>query len=133
MMAVLVLMAATIGGALATYFVDDRSRVYYRLAAGACIGNTVLGLVGYILAAWMGMSASSVAFATLLVLMTPALVDRRLPARLMGHVDEAMRRGVRNLRLGGPGLRLRAALFLSTLVLLWPLYDRAMYEKPDGI
>src|SRR5581483_5711670 len=54
MIAVLVLIAATIGGALATYFVDDRSRVYYRLAAGACIGNTVLGLVGYILAASIG-------------------------------------------------------------------------------
>jgi hypothetical protein len=133
MSAVLVLLAATVGGTLATYFVDDRSRVYYRLAAGACIGNTVLGLLGYILAAWFGMGVTSVVTAALVVMMTPALVNWRLAPRLARDVAGACWRGVGDVWAGRPGLRLRVALFLAALVLLWPLFGRAMYEKPEGI
>lgn len=133
MAAVLVLLAATLGGALATYFFDDRSRPAFRLAAGACIGSTAIALIGYILGAWLGMGGLSVALAVLVVLLTPALVDRASPSRLARDIAEAVRRGVRDLRVGRLGLRLRVILFAATVALLWPCFSRAMYEKPEGI
>jgi hypothetical protein len=138
--AVLILAAATFGGASATYFFDDRSRVSFRLAAGSCIGGVALGLIGYMLATTFGMTPAVVACAAVLVAAAPSLLGlvpamgERAPARrLVCDVGEGARRGWRDLVVARPGFRLRLGLFVGALVLLWPLFHRSMYEKPEGI
>src|SRR3979409_1770961 len=49
-------MLATASGTLASYLYDEGAAFAARLCAGACIGITTLGLVGFIFASFLGLT-----------------------------------------------------------------------------
>src|SRR5947209_19832928 len=75
-----VALLATAGGALATYLYDEGAPFGARLCTGCCTGLALLGLVGFIVSSFLGLTPVAIALATLL-LFSPALLlideDRR--------------------------------------------------------
>ena len=64
----LLVLVAVAGGALATYLYDDESPLPARVAAGAPLGLTLLGLAGFVLASMIGFNGASVFVAAIVVL-----------------------------------------------------------------
>src|SRR5512143_3903290 len=93
----LVLMAAA-GGTLATYWgvEQDEMPLLVRLAAGAALGLTLFGLVGLLVALFLGLGAAALAGATLVVVAPlAALAKARVRTRLacdLHTVPQALRR-----------------------------------------
>jgi hypothetical protein len=121
--ALLILLAAVLGGAVATYLYEERAGAAYRIACGACLGMTVLGLAGYVAASTLGMGPLALALAALLTLGVPLWLVRDGLARLLRQIRAGIRR---------PPVS-RVAWFLAVFVVLWLCYDRAMIVKDDGI
>ena len=123
-LALLVALLAVLAGALATWLFEERAGLVYRLAVGSCLGFTVLGLFGYVAAAWMGMGPLSVWTATLLTVALPTVLLRTRLAEIAGDVGAGLRRR--------PRLSHAVPLVAGVLV-LWFAYQRAMIVKDDGI
>jgi len=127
-MALLPLLLALAGGTLATYWTDERHAppLIVRLAAGAVLGVTVLGLVGLVLALAFGLGplalvgASAVAAAPLL-----SLVRRERRVRLSQDL-----RSIHAPARGRPVAALVVALMALGLVVV---FEGALYTTPDGI
>lgn len=116
-MALLVLVAAVLGGVALTLFDDEDAPTYARLAAGAALGLVLFSLLGYLSAAWLGLRGLSIGLAASLTLV-PAL---GLPRRRWQELSPARPRPAELGYALGMGL------------LLFLVFDRAYYETPAGI
>ena len=123
-MSLVLLLAAGLGGAAATYLYDDDAPLVARLAVGGPLGLAVFGLAGFVAALLLGLGPAAVA-AGLLAAAAP----------LLAFVDPARRR-----RLGAearsllvrPGGAALAAIFsyMGAAVLVWQVTDRAaLFER----
>src|SRR5438445_10678740 len=72
-------LLATAGGALATYAYDEGAWVSTRVCSGACIGLAAFGLIGFILASFLGLTPPAIAIAAVAVAAPTALLLK--PAR----------------------------------------------------
>ncbi len=127
-------LLATAGGTLATYLYDDDAPFGARLCSGACIGIATLGLVGFIFAAFIGLTPLTILL-TLGVLVLPAFSLRQTNRRNDVQRDlratyRAVRQGLfhpRRLPLG------YIVFYLIVAVILWHAFQRAMIDLPEGI
>jgi hypothetical protein len=128
----LLVLVAVAGGTLATYLYDDESPLPSRVAAGAPLGLTLLGLAGFVLASGMGFSAASVVLAALVALVPGAVALRREGARFRS--DALVARDVLAGRLRHPDRWTIALTLLAGAAawLVWRLFERAMFERADG-
>src|SRR6266699_172892 len=127
-------LLVTVSGALATYIYDRDASLGARLCTGACIGLGAFGLIGFLLASFLGLTPLTIALATILTASPFALLlrpERRQQVQAeVAASTHAIRRAVS--RPTGPAI----AYFLYyavAAVLLWLIFDRAMIERPDGI
>ncbi|MCA1574917.1 MAG: hypothetical protein LC770_10355 [Acidobacteria bacterium] len=51
----------TASGTITTYFYDEAASFASRLCAGACIGLAALGLVGFVIASFLGLTPLAIA------------------------------------------------------------------------
>ena len=130
---VLVLLA-TASGTVTTYLYDERASFASRLCTGACVGMAALGLVGFIVASFLGLTSLAIVL-TAFAIALPFLI-------LKGpHLRQALRQdltstsqAIRHALLHPSGPAIGYLLFyLLVSVILWKVYDRAMIELPDGI
>ena len=131
-MSTLLLLAASGAGTLATYLYDDESPLPSRVAAGVPLGLALVGLAGFVLASFLGLSGASVLLAVLVAFVPGALALRRSHRRMRS--DLLVSRDMLAGRLRYPD-RWTIALVLFALGatwLVWRLYERAMFEGPDG-
>jgi hypothetical protein len=130
---VLLLVMAALGGAAATYLFEDDALLPARLCMGAPLGMVGLGLAGYLLGWAFGVTMATALASATLVLVVPILVLRR--SRRWAAIDAdfaACRAGVGEA-LRTPRTTVPTVLFYAfTLVLVTWLFDRAMFESPDG-
>ncbi|MDQ2938341.1 MAG: hypothetical protein M3R67_12670, partial [Acidobacteriota bacterium] len=127
-------LLATAGGTLATYLYDAAAPFGARLCSGACIGIATLGLVGFIFAAFFGLTPLTILL-TLGVLVLPAFSLRQTNRRNDVQRDlratyRAVRQGLfhpRRLPLG------YIVFYLIVAVILWHAFQRAMIDLPEGI
>jgi hypothetical protein len=127
-------LIAVAGGAALTYLFDEDAPVQARLCMGACIGFAALGLFGFILASFFGLTPATL-ISTAAVVASPLLMllGRGCFEKVRRDVRE-MVRAVRRASLH-PSRKTNAYLVFYALValLLWFVFDRAMIEMPDGI
>jgi len=128
----LLLLAAIAGGTLATYAYDDESPLSARIAAGAPLGLTLLGLIGFALASAIGLTAATVALAASLVLLLGAAAVGPAPGRLRADVLVARDTLVGRLRHPDRWTGSLAILGAAAAWLVWRVYERAMFEGGDG-
>jgi hypothetical protein len=127
-------LIAIAGGGAVTYLFDEDAPVQARLCMGACIGFAALGLFGFILASFFGLTPVT-------LLLTAAAVASPLLLLMGGKHREAaladFHMAARDARraLLHPTLRptVHLVFYALTALLLWFVFERAMMERPDGI
>lgn len=125
-MALLLALGAIAGGALLTYLYDETAPLHARLCAGACVGLAALGLVGFVIASFIGLTPLSLALAALITAMPLALLAQPAwRARVLFDVRAAQRAWARP----NGGMIWRGALYGATAVLFWFVLDRAFFAQ----
>lgn len=133
-LAVLLTIAFTLGGALLSYYYDEDAPLTFRLCAGAVTGMVLFALVGFWLTLLLPFSEVPVAVTGLICLLPVIkLRDVSFRARVKRDGVNALAALVQFLskpRLGQIGA---LVLLLALFVVLWLFFDRAMIVKPEGI
>jgi hypothetical protein len=133
-MALILALVAVLSGALVTYLYDRDAHLLARLAAGACTGLAALGLCGFVLASFLGLTDASVLISAVVVAAPLALLAKsEWRARVRYDAGEAWR------DLSGAVMRPRAAttgaliLFVVCAVLFVKVFGRAMFVRGGEI
>src|ERR1700730_13802044 len=127
-------LIAIASGALLTYTWDEDAPLASRLCTGACIGFAMLGLIGLVLSLMIGLTAATLAV-TALLLATPVFLLRNSQRRseINADINQAIR------AISGASSEPDRWVFIYFLfyavvvVLMWLVFSRAMFEKPEGI
>ncbi|MBA3514991.1 MAG: hypothetical protein H0T77_11510 [Pyrinomonadaceae bacterium] len=124
----------TASGTITTYLYDEAASFAARLCAGACIGLAALGLVGFVIASFLGLTPLAIAL-TVVVLAFPFVTLQN--AARWGAVEEdlfAVSQRIRRFLLSPTKAPCGYILFYAAIsVVLWRVFSRAMIEVPDGI
>jgi len=132
--AILLALAAVAGATTLTYLYDRDTPLWPRLCAGVCLGFAALGLVGFVLASWMGMTTPTLVLAGL-VCASPLLLLSRAGRRqrLWEDLGESLR-AISYPGRGGMGALVGTLAFYSVAALvLASVFANAMYRTPEGI
>jgi hypothetical protein len=126
-------LLVTASGTLATYLYDEGSAFAARLCAGACIGIATLGLIGFVLASFLGLTPLTILF-TLAVQSFP-LIALRDPNR-RAFVKQDLTNAYRSVRraVSDPGRMTfgYVGFYLIVGIVLWTAFQRGMIELPEG-
>src|SRR5437588_9058725 len=121
-------------GTLLTYTYDEGAPLASRLCSGACIGFGALGLVGFILALFLGLSPLSILL-TASILATPflLLISEQRRARLNADLDRAIQAINRASTRPDRWAFIYFLFYAGVVISMWLIFSRALLEKPDGI
>jgi len=128
-------LLVTASGTLASYLYHEDVNFAARLCAGACIGIAALGLVGFVLASFLGLTPLAILLALIVIVALPFLSLSNSDRRTLVQQDlKATARSIRQA-VGNPtGLQLGYTLFyIVVAAILWRAFQRAMIETPEGI
>ena len=125
---------AIASGTLLTYTYDEDAPLASRLCSGACIGFGALGLIGFVLASFFGLTIVTLAL-TGAVLSTPFLLLINEARR--ATVDDDCNRAWQAIRRASSRpSRWTVIYFLfyaTVTVVMWLVFSRALLDKPGGI
>jgi hypothetical protein len=132
--ACLLLFIAILSGTLLTFWFDRSAPFSARLCMGACLGLAIIAWSGYLLCLAFGMSATSLALATLITAL-PACLLLQPPIRQ--SLAASFQTGSKKLRLS-LRTRDRAAIativfYLGITILLAQVFGRSAFEKSGEI
>ena len=127
-------LIAIASGALLTYTWDEDAPLVSRICTGACIGFAMMGLIGLVLSLMIGLTTATLAV-TALLLATPVFLLRN--SQLRSEINADINRAIRGIS-GASAEPDRWAFiyflfYALVVVLMWLIFSRAMFEKPDGI
>ena len=127
-------LLVTVSGALATYIYDEGASLAARLCTGACVGLAAFGLIGFMLASFLGLTPFSIALATVLTAAPFALLlDSTYCEQVQADLAESSR-AVRHAISRPTGMAIGYFFYYAiAAVLLWLIFNRAMIELPGGI
>lgn len=128
-------LLVTASGTLASYLYDEDVNFAARLCGGACIGIAALGLVGFVLASFIGFTPLAI-FLALVIIVALSLLTLKSPYRRT-LVQQNLKTTSQSIRqaLGNPtSLQLGYTLFyIVAALILWRAFQRAMIQTPEGI
>ncbi|MGI8898933.1 MAG: hypothetical protein ACR2IB_11145 [Pyrinomonadaceae bacterium] len=124
----------TASGTITTYLYDEAASFASRLCGGACIGLTALGLVGFVIASFLGLTPLAIAL-TVVVLAIPFIILRDATRwRAIKEDFSAASQSIRRSLLHPTKAPFGYVLFYAAFsIILWRIFSRAMIEVPDGI
>jgi hypothetical protein len=127
-------LIAIASGALLTYTWDEDAPLASRLCTGACIGFALLGLTGFALALFIGLTNVTLAV-TALLMATPLLLlwNRTIRAQVDADVTNASRAISRATTSPDRWAFIYFLFYAIVAVVMWLVFARALLEKPDGI
>jgi len=128
-------LIVTASGTLLSYLYDEDAGFAARLCAGACVGITALGLLGFTFASFLGLTPLAIVL-TLIVIVAMAVPSLRSPARRV-FIQQDLRHTWRSIRraLSDPArIPIGYTMFyLVVAAIFWRAFQRAMIETPEGI
>jgi hypothetical protein len=128
------LLVVTVSGTLATYAYDEVGNFPARVCMGACTGIAALGLFGFIVASFLGLTPLAIIL-TLVVLAAPLVFLKNAHRWIVVQQDSmnAWRR-VREFISYPSRIPLGYTVFYTIVaVILWCAFQRAMIDSPQGI
>lgn len=127
-------LLVTASGTIATYLYDEGASFATRVCTGACVGIAALGLVGFVVASFLGLTPASIVI-TAAVLTLPFLILRDETRRKLVRGDwKATSQTLKRNLLKPSGRNVGYALFyFAAAAILWRVFDRAMIESPEGL
>ena len=125
---------AIASGTLLTYTYDEDAPLASRLCSGACIGFALLGLVGFALASWFGLSVSTLAV-TAVLMATPGLLllNSTRRAQLGANLDQTIQAISRAVSKPDRWVIIYFLFYSGVAIGSWLIFARAIFEKPEGI
>lgn len=127
-------LLVVLSGTIATYLYDDDAPLAARLCSGACIGVTCLGLIGFVVASFLGLTAPAIGITAILcalpiaLLASPSHLER--VQRDLSQASRSIRRFTSKPDLTSAGYIL---FYLATVIVLARVFDKAIIEEPEGI
>jgi hypothetical protein len=133
-MSYLLVVIAIIGGTLITYLYDEEEGFLTRLCMGATIGLIAFGLIGLLLASLFGLSIGVVLFTALIVALPFLLLkDPRRQLQLKIDIKDAFLNILNGIYRPTKQTIGYIVFFLLLGIMMWHIYDRAMYVRNGGI
>jgi hypothetical protein len=130
----LLALLVTLSGTVATYLYDENASFGARLCAGAALGLSALGLIGFIVASFIGLTGVAVLFSAVICCSPLALVtDETIWKRLRNDLD-VVSASLRRLILKPELTSIGYFLFYGvTAIVLWKVFSRAVIEDSNGL
>ncbi|HEU4870624.1 MAG TPA: hypothetical protein VFT08_07240, partial [Pyrinomonadaceae bacterium] len=126
-------LLVTLSGTVATYLYDENASLGARLCAGAALGLAVLGLVGFVIASFIGLNGIAILFSTVICCSPLALLtDRVILERIKYDLDRVSNFS-RQLTRADPSSIGYFLFYSFTAVILWKVFDRAVIEDNTGL
>src|SRR5688572_22022898 len=130
----LLALLVTLSGTVATYLYDENASLGARLCAGACLGLAALGLVGFVVASFIGLSGVAIAISAAICCSPLALLT---DARYKHRISEDLNNTSTNIGrfLSQPDARTFGYILFYGFVALvfWRVFDRAVIEDETGL
>jgi len=129
----LLALLVTLSGTIATYLYDENASFGARLCAGAAIGLAALGLVGFVVASFIGLSGIAILFSTAICCSPLALLtDKVIQSRFKYDLDRVsiFTRQLTRADASAIGYFL---FYAVAAVVLWKVFSRAVIEDDTGL
>src|ERR1051325_8156877 len=129
----LLTLLVTLSGTIATYLYDENASLGARLCAGAALGLAALGLVGFVVASFIGLSSAAVLFSTVICCSPLALlIDPKILKRFQQDLG-TISTGTHQLAR----FEFRAVsyflFYVIVAVIFWKVFSRAVIEDETGL
>jgi hypothetical protein len=127
-------LIAIASGFVLTYTFEEDEPLASRLCTGACIGFALMGLVGFVIASALGLSATTLAVMAVATA-APLLLFTRKAYRSRVNIDinQAIT-GISRATTHPNRWHVIYFLFYAVVVIvMWLIFQRAMLEQPEGI
>ena len=127
-------LIAVASGTLLTYSYDEGAPLASRICSGACIGFATLGLFGFVLALFFGLTPATLG-ATAIVLLLPFILLKSESARnqIGQDIDRVLKAISRASSKPDRWAFIYFFFYAAVLISMWLIFDRALLEKPEGI
>ena len=123
----------TLSGTVATYLYDENASLGARLCAGAALGLAALGLVGFVVASFIGLTSMAVLFSAVICCSPLALLtDKVIQNRIKYDLDRVSI-FTRQLTRAEPSAIGYFFFYAVTAVILWQVFSRAVIEDSTGM
>jgi hypothetical protein len=130
----LLALLVTFSGTVATYLYDENASFGARLCAGATLGLAVLGLVGFVVASFVGLSVAAVLFSAVICSSPLAILWDAAHAKHLQEDLQSVSTSTRRLFLKPDAKSVGYVLFyVVTAIVLWKVFSRAVIEDETGI
>ena len=129
----LLALLVTLSGTVATYLYDENASLSARLCAGAALGLAALGLVGFVVASFVGLSGIAILFSAAICCSPLALLaDNVIVSRLKSDFDRASTFSRQLTRLDASAVG-HFLFYTATALILWKVFSRAVIEDNTGL
>ena len=127
-------LLVTISGTLTTYLYDEDAPFAARLCAGACLGISGLGLVGFVTASFLGLTPTALWLTTIICALPLAILAQPSYATAVRHDLAEISKATRRLTSKPEGTTISYVCFyLVAALILWQVFSKAMIEDATGI
>jgi hypothetical protein len=126
----LLAILVTFSGTVATYLYDENASLGARLCTGVCLGLTAFGLIGFLVASFIGLSGTAILISTAICCSPIAiLTEARHRQQLKQDLNLATR------KLSNPDAETIGyfVFYLLIVVVLWKVFDRAVIVDEHGL
>src|SRR5690242_13053856 len=126
----LLALLVTFSGAVATYLYDENASLGARLCTGLCLGLAAFGLIGFVIASFIGLSGAAILISAAITCSPIAiLTDSRYRAPFQRDLNAASR------KLSTPDAETigYAVFYLLIAVVFWKIFDRAVIVDEHGL
>jgi len=130
----LLALLVTVSGTVATYLYDENASLAARLCSGACLGLASLGLIGFVVASFIGLSGTAVLIITAICCSPLAILTDRQHSKQFRDDLAATSAGIRGFVSRPTPSTIGYFLFYAAIaVVLWKVFDRAVIVDKSGI
>ena len=130
----LLALLVTVSGTVATYLYDEDAPIAARLCAGGALGLAALGLVSFVVASFIGLSAAAVVFSAAICCSPLALL---IDPQTLKHVRQDLERAWNTTRdcFFRPDLKLVGyfLFYAFVTIVFWRVFSRAVIENENGL
>jgi len=126
----LLLVIAIFGGTLLTFCFDRTAPRAARFCMGTSIGMALMATVGFVLALLLGLDMGAIILSAVILLLPGLLLVNRERRDMILNALRSPNSAAQKSSLAGIGY---LAFYLAIAILLAMVFNRAVFERPDGI
>ncbi len=131
---IVLVLLVTLSGTVVTYIYDENSSLSARLCGGACLGLASLGLIGFVVASFLGLSGATVLITLGLCCAPLAILADPTHRRRFNEDLQATSKSIRRVLLRPDAESLGYFIFYAVAsVVLWKVFSRAVILDEEGI